>query len=374
MAQVVQRGKGSFTVRVFLGRDPVSGKRRYFNKTIRGTKKQADAYATRLQYEVDTGTFRENSDSTVGEYLKEWLEHSAKRKVRPRTLAGYRDLVRTEILPVVGSIRLDGLTPSDVQRIVNRMEKAGKAPRTIRNAVGVLRNALMPAVTQGLVRINPALAENIELPKAVRRRLTVLDKEGARGFVEAAKEQRWGAVYIVLIGSGMRPSEALGLGWDDFDGKAVRIRRSIVRGRNGRDWTLQEPKTPHSRRTVPLPPFAIEALAEHRRRQAADRLQAGASWPDHGLIFVDEQGEPLRWRTMARREFSWILEEAGLPTIRPYDLRHTCASLLLSAGVNPKVVSERLGHSTVALTLDTYSSVLPGLQEEATAKLGEMFG
>jgi integrase len=374
MAQVIERGSGRYLVRVFLGRDPSTGKRNYHNKTIRGTKKQAEAYGRKIQHEVDTGVFREAAHQTVGEYLDHWMEHTAHRKVRPRTLEGYEDVLRLHVRPVVGDVPMGSLSPQDVERIVTTMEAKGRSPQTIRNALTPLRHALNHAVKHGTIPQNPATADLVDLPKKVQRKVDTLTAEEAKGFVEAAKGERWGALYVVLLGGGMRPGEALGLKWDDFDGKAVRIDRALVRARNGRDWRLRETKTAKSRRTVPLPGFAVNALKEFRRLQAEDKLQAGSEWNETGLIFVDEKGEPLRWRSLARATFRNILTEADLPDIRPYDLRHTCASLLLAAGVNPKIVSERLGHSTVALTLDTYSSVLPGLQEEATAKLGELLG
>jgi integrase len=373
MAQVITRGRGRHLVRVFLGRDPATGRRRYHNKTIRGTKKQAEAYGRKIQTQVDSGTFREPTRQTVAEFLDHWFEHTARRRVHRETLQEYKAIAERHLKPVLGKIRLGQLTPEHVQQLVTAMEAKKRAPRTIRNAHGVLRNALSRAVREGTIPMNPASAKLVDLPKTRRRELTVLSPKEAAAFVEAARGERWGPLFILLLGSGMRPGEALGLQWSDFEGSSLRIRRALVRSRDGSGKRrLKEPKTRDSRRTVPLPDFALEALRTHRRRQAEEKLRAGAEYEDRGLIFADERGAPLSWRRLTKYEFPWILEEAGLPKIRAYDLRHTCATLLLSAGVNPKVVSERLGHTTVTLTLDTYSSVLPGLQEDATAKLGAM--
>jgi integrase len=366
MAQVIHRGKGRHLVRVFLGRDPATGRRKYHNKTIRGTKKQAETYGRKIQHQVDTGTFREPASQTVTEFLDWWFENTARRRVHAETL---------HLEPTLGEIPLGQITPAHVQQLVTAMEAKKLSPRTIRNAHGLLRNALSRAVREGTIPANPAAAKLVDLPKARRRELTVLSRTEAAAFVKAAKGERWGPLFVLLLGSGMRPGEALGLTWPDFDGSRVRIRRALVRARDGSGtWRLREPKTPNSRRTVPLPKFAITALHEHRRRQAEEKLRAGPDYEDRGLIFSDERGAPANWWRLTKYEFRYILEEAGLSSkvIRAYDLRHTCASLLLSAGVNPKVVSERLGHSTVTLTLDTYSSVLPGLQEDATEKLGAM--
>jgi integrase len=288
MAQVIERGSGRYLVRVFLGRDPSTGKRNYHNKTIRGTKKQAEAYGRKIQHEVDTGVFREAAHQTVGEYLDHWMEHTAHRKVRPRTLEGYEDVLRLHVRPVVGDVPMGSLSPQDVERIVTTMEAKGRSPQTIRNALTPLRHALNHAVKHGTIPQNPATADLVDLPKKVQRKVDTLTAEEAKGFVEAAKGERWGALYVVLLGGGMRPGEALGLKWDDFDGKAVRIDRALVRARNGRDWRLRETKTAKSRRTVPLPGFAVNALKEFRRLQAEDKLQAG--------VRVERDGADLRGR------------------------------------------------------------------------------
>ena len=375
MAQIVNRGTGRWLVRVFLGRDE-AGKRRYHNHTVRGTKKDAARYARRIQTEVDTGEFFEkpkNSAETVSVFLERWLRHTAGRKVSQYTLEDYRRQVARYINPVLGDVLLHKLAPADVERLVASMEERGLAPRTIRYAQGVLRNALNKAVREGAIATNPASANLIDLPKGRKRTLTVWSAAEARRFIEAASTSRWAALWIVLLGSGARPGEVLGLTWDDFDGKSIRIRRALVRDRRGGGWHLKEPKTKQSRRTVPLPSTAAAALRAHRVTQAAEKL-AATEYADHGLIFADEHGEPPVWDYLGRLDFPDIVTQAGLPRIRPYDLRHTCASLLLAGGVNPKIVSERLGHSTIMLTLDTYSAVLPGLQEEATERLNELLG
>lgn len=370
MAQITKRGPGRYLVRVFLGRDALTGKRRWHTRTIRGTKKAADRYGAKIQTQVDEGTFVESVPQTVGEFLDYWLANTAARKVKAYTLTDYRAQVERYLKPVLGEVRLDKLEPSHVQRLVTSLEARGLAPRTVRYAHGVLRNALNKAVREKRIRSNPADAKLIDLPKNRRRELTVLSAEDAQAFVKAAQEDRWAALWLVLLGSGCRPGEALGLTWPDFDGKSIRIQRALVRDRKGHGWRLQEPKTAKSRRTVPLPKVALDALTAHRRRQAEVRLAAGPEYEDHALIFADAKGAPLDWSEVARKHFPGLLTQADLPAIRPYDLRHSCASLLLAQGVNPKVVAERLGHSTIVLTMDTYSAVLPGLQEEATEKLG----
>jgi integrase len=377
MAQVIKRGPKRYLVRVFLGRDE-SGKRQFHNKTIHGTRKAADRYATNIQSQVDSGTFDPDADrkakddpETVADFLDYWLDTTAPIRVSNYTLDGYRGYAERYLKPMLGEIPLSKLEASDVQRLVADLISKGLAPRTVRYAQGVLRHALKKAFQLGKIKGNPADAKILDLPKQKRRSLTVLNQEEARAFVETAKEDRWAALWILLITSGARPGEALGLKWDDLNGENIRIQRALVRDRKGGAWILKEPKTTKSRRTVPLPSEAIDVLRAHRVRQNREKL-AAETYADQGLVFADESGEPLKWHILAQNDFRDLLTEANLPKIRPYDLRHTCATLMLAAGVNPKVVSERLGHSTVTLTLDTYSAVLPGMQEEATEKLGAL--
>ena len=376
MAQIINRGPKTYLIRVFLGRDPDTGKRRFQNQTFRGLKKSAKKRADRIEEQVSDGTWNPNgcpSDQTVKDFLEYWLDHTAARKVADYTLVDYRALTARYLVPLLGDMKLGDLAPADVQRLITDLEGRGLSPRTVRYAHGVLRNALNKAVREGTIPSNPASAKMVDLPKRETRELTVLSPDEAKAFIEAANEDRWAALWILLISSGARPGEALGLKWDDFDGKNIRIQRALVRDRKGGGWTLKEPKTKKSRRTVPLPAVASQALKDHRRRQAAEKL-AGGDYSDERFIFADETGGPLAWDEIARQHFGDLLTQGNLPTLRAYDLRHTCASLLLAAGVNPKIVSERLGHSTVVLTLDTYSSVLPGLQEEATELLGAVLG
>ncbi|HEX8136937.1 MAG TPA: site-specific integrase [Pyrinomonadaceae bacterium] len=170
----------------------------------------------------------------------------------------------------------------------------------------------------------------------------------------------------------MRPEEYLALQWSDvdFERGTSQVRRALVR--HQKTWSFEEPKTARSRRTVFLPGLLLQKLAAHKRQQAAERLKLGALWQAYDLIFCSEQGTPLSIPNLTYRYFRPILEKAELPQIRLYDLRHSCATLLLMAEENPKVVSERLGHSTIVLTLDTYSHVLPTMQQQATARLEKL--
>jgi integrase len=204
--------------------------------------------------------------------------------------------------------------------------------------------------------------------------MKAFDTKEAERFLKAAKANEQGVIFAFALATGMRPEEYLGLKWSDLDlqqGTAI-VQRVLVR-RKGGGWYFGEPKTSRSRRTIPLPTTLVKMLTVHRRKQMAARLKAGAAYQNNDLAFATGEGTPHNSRNIAQRQFLAILKKAELPlNFRLYDLRHSCATLLLLAGENPKVVSERLGHASVVLTLDTYSHVLPSMQQAATEKLERM--
>lgn len=222
---------------------------------------------------------------------------------------------------------------------------------------------------------NPA--ELAELSRHERREMQALYPEEAGRFLAAAAADRWHVLLALALATGMRPGGYLGLQWQDaeLERGVVTIRRALV-WRKGGEWYFGEPKTARSRRNIPLPASVRTALMEHRRRQGAERLKAGPAYQHNDPVFAMSDGRPVQLRTLDRLHFKPTLKRAGLSqTIRLYDLRHTCASLLLSAGEHPKVVSERLGHASITLTLDVYSHVPHTMQEAASQKLeGVLFG
>jgi integrase len=369
--QLVARGVNTWLVRVPLGRDS-TGKRLYHNRTVHGTKKDAERYRTKVLRELDTQTFVEASEKPFGEYLLEWLETSAKPRVRSRTLDDYQSLCSRYITPALGYRKLSQVTPAEIQGLYAAMQDRGLSARTVRYVHSVVHSALEQAVKWRMLARNPA--KLVDLPRLERREMCALSKEEASRFLEAAKADRWHALWVLLLASGLRPAEALALKWGDLDGDRLGIQRSLVWGSRGA-WELSEPKTHRARRVVVLPPSAVRALQAHRAQQAVERLQAGTSWQSLGLIFCSRKGDPLEYRVLVRRHFKKLVAQAGLNALRPYDLRHTCATLLLAAGENVKVVSERLGHSSSTLTLDVYSHVLPDMQQGAAERLeNALFG
>lgn len=366
---IKKKREGLFLVSIFLGRD-ASGKRRYVAKQIRGTIKDAQKYLNAALRDKDQGVFVEPTSLTVNDYLNKWLEMAARPRVSRRTADGYAGLLERYIRSPLGQRHLDKLQPLDIQKVYGEMQARGLSARVVRHTHSALHNALKQACKWGLIARNPS--DLVDLPKVPHTERRVLSPNEATSFLEAADVMPHGLIFEFALLTGMRPEEYLALQWSDVDleRSTAQIRRALVRHK--KSWSFEEPKTARSRRTIFLPAPLLHKLAAHKRKQAATRLQAGASWHAHDLVFCSEEGTPLSIPNLTYRHFRPILEKADLPRIRLYDLRHTCATLLLIADENPKVVSERLGHSTIVLTLDTYSHVLPTMQQQATARLEKM--
>jgi integrase len=371
--QLVKRGENKWLVRVPKGRG-VNGTRKYLNRTIHGTKKDAQRELTRLLRDRDTGVLMEPTRQLLGDFLQEWLDTTAKARVREVTHRSYTAwLKRTVLKSDLAPRRLSSVTAADLQGFLNGLTEEGYSPRSVAYVRAILRTALEQAVRWNKMVRNPAAKGMLTLPRQRRHEMRALGPEQAQTFLREAEVDEWFALWTLLITTGARPGEACGLKWSDLDGNRLMIRRALVWRYRGA-WSLEEPKTMKARRTLLLPAMTVRALREHRRQQAAQRLTAGPTYLAKDFIFADPTGRPIDIRAMARRHFNRILQRAGIPHMRLYDLRHSAATLLLSAGVHVKVASEMLGHSTATLTLDVYSHVLEGMQAEAAATMERLLG
>jgi integrase len=367
---ITARGNGTWLVRAYIGRDPHTNKRRYLNQTVKGTKKEAQQQLTKLMRELDTDSWIEPTMLTINQFLDKWLD-SIRPNVRANTFMDYEYTLKQYVRPYLGHCRLEKITPLEIQAAVSKLSRKGLSARTIRSAITVLSTALKQAVKWRLTQSNPA--DFVDKPKIQRKEMTALTQAEVGRFLDAAALNRWGVVFAFALSTGMRPSEILGLQWKDVDlvNGGVVVQRGLTRTKGGRHLT--PPKTPRSRRTVPLPATMVAQLREHEADQQVERFAAGDAYVDSDFVFASPNGKSLSDRTLTECHFKRILKAAGLPsTIRLYDMRHTHATLLLLANVNPKVVSERLGHSSVTLTLDTYSHVLPTMQRGAADKLEDL--
>lgn len=314
---------------------------------------------------------------TVREFLQRWLIEVAEVNVRPSTAVRYRQLIDRHAIPRLGSTRLSRLRPGTLQSLYADKVKHGLAPRTVGHVHRVLHRALRDAVRWGLVTVN--VCDAVDPPRVRRTEIRALTPGQARRLLGAAAEDPLEALYVLALTSGLRQGELLALKWADVDldaGKA-RIQRTVRRipgaviadGRRERGAMVEsEPKSLSSNRAVTLTPLAVAALRRHRIRQARARLAASV-WEDHDLVFANGAGKHIEPQNVQRRSWLPLLSAAELPRIRFHDLRHTAATLLLTEGVHPRVVQELLGHSSISLTLGTYSHVLPDMQTEAVAKM-----
>jgi integrase len=367
--QIVRRGARTWLVRVSRGRD-TTGKRRYLNKTIYGTKKDAQDYLNKKLTEKSTGMLIAPTRLTLDQFLDRWLD-TARTRLRERTFEHYKEMLDRYVRKPLGSHLLGNVHVLDIQRLYAAMQAKGLSARTVRYLHAVLSSAFKQGLKWGMLTTNPASL--IELPKQERREMQALSPEQARIFQAEAVSYKHGIVFIFALVTGMRPEEYLALKWSDVDlekGTAT-VRRTLVWLKGG-GWKFGEPKTSRSRRTVSFPPQISQGLMNHRRDQIEARLKAGSDFENNDLIFTASDGKPHNLRNLTQRHFQPILRRAGLPRIRLYDLRHSCATLLLAAGEHAKVVSERLGHASITLTLDTYSHVLPTMQQAATEKLQKL--
>lgn len=330
------------------------------------TRQEAAAWLAAAVRDLQQGKRPVPEQESVAVFLQRWLADVAKRTVRASTLERYERLVRLHLEPALGHIRLARLTAAHVDGFYADLIAKGLAPATIRLAHATLHRALKYAKRRGAVASN--VADDVDPPSIPRKEVVTLSAAEAARFLEAARGDRFNALYHLALTTGLRQSELLGLRWSDidFDRATLAVKQQCYR-LNG-SWVFIEPKTASGRRSVALSPSVVEALREHRARQIEERLRTPA-WGSYDLVFCNNLGQPTEKSNLLRRSFWPLLEKAGLPHMKFHGLRHSAATLLLQANVNPKIVAEMLGHSSVALTLDCYSHVVGNMQEIAVGKV-----
>jgi integrase len=318
-----------------------------------------------LEAAVTTGTYIEPSRTTVEQFMINWLEDVCVPSLSPHTIKRYRNIITLHINPFIGSTLIQKLTPMHLQNLYSQELKNGQSPRSVQQLHAVLHRALFQASKWEYVNRN--VADLVQAPKPRKREFQVLNKQQVKKFLEAALNDWYYPLHVLAITTGMRQGELLGLKWDDIDLAAgiLTVRRALKEV-NG-DLLIGDVKSSYSRRVINIPEFSIRTLEKHRSNQNELGLTQ-FNW-----VFTDTKGGLVRPQNMIRRSFKPILKKAGLPDIRFHDLRHTHSTLLLSQGVNPKLVQERLGHSSISITLDIYSHVLPNMQQQVAKKLDSIF-
>ena len=371
-----QRSKGSWTIWVDLGRDPETGKRKQQTLTVRGGKKDAEKELRAMLTRIEGGARVKPTKMTVGEYLKSWLRDYVATNTAPSTADGYSDIVRAHIIPALGSLPLTALQPSHIQAYYGHMlelgrrdGKGGLSAQTVKHHHRVLYEALKHAVKHGVLIRN--VAEAVDPPRPDGKEMATLEPDDVHPLLNAARETPYYTLFYTAIYTGLRRSELLGLRWRDVDLDLATL--SVVQTLHHvpkKGYIFREPKTKHGRRLVDLSPSLAILLREHRTNQELERTLLGRLLMLVDLVFCYPDGTPLPPNSVTKA-FHRLAKSVGISGIRLHDLRHTHATLMLRQGVHPKVVSERLGHSSVAITLDTYSHVLPGIQAAAAQHFDE---
>ena len=343
------------------------------------TKRAAEAALTEILGRLQRGDYVQPSRATLAAFLEEYLA-AARTTLRPATWEGYRASLEVYVIPRLGDVPLQGVTPAALTAMYADLLAHGRAnrpgplsARTVRMTHSIVRKALSEAVRWGYLARNPA--DLATPPRQQPSEMHTWSADELRAFLEAVEGDRYYVAYLLAATTGLRRGELLGLRWRDvdLDEGRVSVTQSLLTINNR--MVFSPPKTATSRRSVTLDAFTLAALREHRKAALAERLSFAADWPDHDLVSCAPDGEPVHPRRFSAYYFSQHVKAAGLPKIRFHDLRHTHATLALQAGVHPKVVSERLGHSSIAVTMDRYSHVMPAMEAEAAEKVAAvLFG
>jgi integrase len=341
------------------------GKRK--RKTFYGkTRKEVQDKLNMALHEQKQGTLATGSRQTVKQYLEHWLENVHRSAVRTRTYTRYRELLTLHILPALGHLPLQKLTPQHIQAFYAQQEKEGLSASSIRKMHGILHKALDKAVLWNIVARNAC--DGVSPPRQQHHEIEPLTLEQSLQFLAAVKGHPLEALFVLALVTGMRRGELVGLKWQDINlaEGTLQVKRIITR-KPGGGYMEAEPKTARSRRTVVLVPLAAEVLKRHRILQREAKLKAGETWVEHNLVFCTPRGDYFGEQVL--EPFKRLLKRVGLPNIRFHDLRHSTATLLLSIGVHPKIVQETLGHSQISITMNLYSHVMPTMQREAMERL-----
>lgn len=306
----------------------------------------------------------------MAQFLQRWLRDYARASVGRRTYERYEEIIRLHVVPALGRLELSDVRPAHILTAERQWREAGLSAYTVLKHHRLLRQALEHAVRWQVLVVNPANA--VTPPRPERTEMSALDRDQVAALMEAANSGEFEVALLTALYTGLRVGELLR--WRDIDLRLGQLRvQQAAQPVKGGGVAYAQPKTHRSRRAVSLPTPVTDALQRHRTLQTKDRLAAGPAWHEDDLVFTDAVGRVMS-RTRLRLAFKKLLHEGRLPSIRLHDLRHTMATLMLAQGEHPKVVSERLGHATVGITLDTYSHVLPGLQAAAAERLAAALG
>jgi integrase len=352
-----------------------NGKRKVFYGK---TRDEVQKKVNKALYEQQHGKFIVAPQQTLAQYLEYWLKVH-KKNIRPRSHERYEEIVRLHLVPTLGKVKLDKLSPQHLEALYTSKLESGLSTTTVAAIHNFLHTALDGAVRMEMLSRN--VCDLVSPPRKVHKETKPLAPEQIRRLLDVAKGHPHEALFILALATAMRRGELLGLKWQDIDleNGILQVRRNLSRVPTkmveelGASYIEAETKSRRSRRSIVLAGFAIEALKQHRERQLAAKQKAGDLWQEHDYVFCSPTGTYLSPGHNALVQLKKLLEKAGLPDIRFHDLRHSTATMLLMMGVHPKIVQEILGHSEISMTMDIYSHVLPTMQKEAIEKLNKAF-
>lgn len=364
---IYQRPDGRWCAQIPIGYEGGKLKR----KTVYGkTEDEVWQDLVKIQRDKQQGLPIVTKGQTIGKFLEGWLEDSVKPSVREQTYKTYESTVRLHIIPVIGKVALDKLTPQDVQRMMREAAKKDFTATHVAYCRTILRIALNKALKWGLVARN--VAALADPPKRQRYDAQYLTVDEARRFFKVVRSDRLEALYVVTTTLGLRKGEVCGLRWQDIDLDNGELTVRYQLQRVGGKKQLVEPKTDRSRRTIALPPFVVTALRAHEVRQRADRKWAASKWQEHGLVFTTSIGTPLEQSNLSRA-FHALLDTAGIPRQRFHNLRHSAATLMLAQGVEAPAIMAVLGHSHISTTINLYAHVMPEVKRDAADRMEALF-
>lgn len=346
-------------------RDPETGKRQRFTKTVDCSEKEAKAELRRMITEVEQGIAVRKLPKTVSEWMDDWVENYLPH-VEETTKVGYKTKIRCYIKPAIGDILIQSLRAHHIQKMVNDMIAKGLSAKNIKDTYNNINAAMKKAVVLRMIPYNPC--DGVSLPKVKRYRAKVYDITNIHKLLELAKGTDMYLPIFLCVTFGLRRGELLALRWGDIDfkTKTLSVRNNMVRGENG--FIIKAPKSESGIRDIRFGEDTLAVLGAARKQYFSDMCSYGSGFQNLNFVIRQEDGSPLKPDSMTQK-WERFIEHHNLPKIRLHDLRHSNATALIMAGVNPKVVQQRLGHSDVNITLNTYTHVLPEMDIEAAEKL-----
>ena len=362
-----QRSKNSWQIQIYTGVGSDGKLKRHF-ETIKGRKGDAQKRLTELLASLDKGVYTPPGRLTLADLLNQWLQGYVKTNCHVRTLDGYQSIIDHHLIPAFGYIHLKQLQPHVIQAYYGKAVSK-LSPRTVHHHHRVLSQSLKYAVRQGYLGRNPC--DMVDPPSPRKKAMRTLIPGEVEALLEAASDSYYYPVIYTAVSTGLRQAELLGLRWRDVDLDLLSISVSQVLYKRRGICEFKEPKTTHSRRCVAMTPKLAIFLRKYQANRESLFRQLNKKLTLDDLIFASVEGKPIDPGVLTHN-FSRIVTRAGLSNVRFHDLRHTFASLMLLRGAKPKVISEALGHSSVAFTMDVYSHIIDGIQNDAVALLDEV--